>query len=149
MKRRGCNSGATCAVDPELYNILKDLRKKLAKTLELPTYVIFQDPSLEAMATTYPVTLEELQNIPGVGAGKAKRYGEDFIKVIKTHVEENEIERSEDLRVRTVANKCKLKISIIQRIDRKVALMRLRERTAWNLTNCLTKSRLLFIRAPE
>ncbi len=98
-------SGAACAVDPELYNILKDLRKKLAKRLELPPYVIFQDPSLEAMATTYPISIEELQNIPGVGAGKAKRYGEEFIKVIKTHVEENEIERPEDLRVRSVANK--------------------------------------------
>ena len=111
-------SGAACAVDPELYNILKDLRKKLAKRLELPPYVIFQDPSLEAMATTYPISIEELQNIPGVGAGKAKRYGEEFIKVIKTHVEENEIERPEDLRVRSVANKSKLKISIIQGIDR-------------------------------
>ena len=70
----------------------------------------------------YPVTLEELQNIPGVGAGKAKRYGKEFIELIKRHVEENEIERPEDLRVRTVANKSKLKVSIIQRIDRKVAL---------------------------
>ncbi len=120
-------SGASCAVDPELYNILKDLRKKIAKRLELPTYVIFQDSSLEAMATTYPITIEELQNIPGVGAGKAKRYGDDFIKVIKTHVEENEIERPEDLRVRSVANKSKLKISIIQGIDRKIPLDALAE----------------------
>lgn len=120
-------SGAACAVDPELYNILKDLRKKLAKRLELPPYVIFQNPSLEAMATTYPISIEELQNIPGVGAGKAKRYGEEFIKVIKTHVEENEIERPEDLRVRSVANKSKLKISIIQGIDRKIALDSLAE----------------------
>lgn len=119
--------GAACAVDPELYAILKDLRKKIAKRLELPPYVIFQDPSLEAMATTYPITLEELQNIPGVGAGKAKRYGEEFIKVIKAHVEENEIERPEDLRVRTVANKSKLKVSIIQAIDRKIALDELAE----------------------
>lgn len=115
-------SGASCAVDPELYSILKDLRKKIAKKHDLPPYVIFQDPSLEAMATTYPVTMEELQNITGVGAGKAKRYGEEFIKVIKTHVEENEIERPEDMRVRSVANKSKLKISIIQAIDRKIAL---------------------------
>lgn len=114
--------GASCAVDPELYNILKDLRKKIAKKLGLPPYVIFQDPSLEALATTYPINMEELQNIPGVGAGKAKRYGEDFLKVIKTHVQENEIERPEDLRVRSVANKSKLKISIIQAIDRKIAL---------------------------
>ena len=119
--------GASCAVDPELYSILKDLRKKIAKRLELPPYVIFQDPSLEAMATTYPITIEELQNIPGVGAGKAKRYGEEFVKVINAHVEENEIERPEDLRVRTVANKSKLKVSIIQAIDRKIALDELAE----------------------
>lgn len=119
--------GGVCAVDPVLYAILKDLRKKIAKKLELPPYVIFQDPSLEAMATTYPVTLEELQNIPGVGAGKAKRYGEEFVKVIKKHCDENEIERPEDLRVRTVANKSKLKVSIIQGIDRKIALDELAE----------------------
>ncbi|MBR6590071.1 MAG: DNA helicase RecQ [Bacteroidaceae bacterium] len=115
-------SGGSCAVDPALYSMLKDLRKKLSKQLEVPPYVIFQDPSLEAMATIYPVTLEELQNIPGVGAGKAKRYGEEFCRLIKRHCEENEIERPEDLRVRTVANKSKLKVSIIQSIDRKVAL---------------------------
>ena len=115
-------SGASCAVDPELYSILKDLRRKIAKKLDLPPYVIFQDPSLEAMATTYPITIDELQNITGVGAGKAKRYGEEFLKVIKAHVEENEIERPEDLRVRTVPNKSRLKISIIQAIDRKIAL---------------------------
>ena len=114
--------GASCAVDPALYSMLKDLRKKLSKKLEVPPYVIFQDPSLEAMATIYPVTLEELQNIPGVGAGKAKRYGSEFCALIKRHCEENEIERPEDLRVRTVANKSKLKVSIIQSIDRKVAL---------------------------
>ena len=114
--------GASCAVDPELYSILKDLRKKIAKKHSLPPYVIFQDPSIEAMATTYPITMEELQNITGVGAGKAKRYGAEFIKIIKTHVEENEIERPEDLRVRSVANKSKLKISIIQGIDRKIPL---------------------------
>ena len=114
--------GASCAVDPALYSMLKDLRKKLSKKLEVPPYVIFQDPSLEAMATIYPITLEELQNIPGVGAGKAKRYGAEFCQLIKRHCEENEIERPEDLRVRTVANKSKLKVSIIQSIDRKVAL---------------------------
>ena len=114
--------GASCAVDPVLYSMMKDLRKKLAKKLEVPPYVIFQDPSLEAMATTYPITIEELQNIPGVGSGKARRYGEEFIALIKRHVAENEIERPEDLRIRTVANKSKLKISIVQSIDRKVAL---------------------------
>ncbi|MBN2660913.1 MAG: DNA helicase RecQ [Tannerellaceae bacterium] len=114
--------GASCAVDPVLYSMMKDLRKKLSKKLEVPPFVIFQDPSLEAMATTYPVTLDELQNIPGVGAGKAKRYGQEFVTLIKKHVEENEIERPEDLRVRTVANKSKLKVWIVQSIDRKVAL---------------------------
>jgi ATP-dependent DNA helicase RecQ len=114
--------GGSCAVDPALYSIMKDLRKKLSKQLEVPPFVIFQDPSLEAMATTYPVTVEELQNIPGVGAGKAKRYGAEFAAIIKKYVEENEIERPEDLRVRTVANKSKLKVWIVQSIDRKVAL---------------------------
>ena len=114
--------GGVSALDNTLFAILKDLRKKIAKTNNLPPYVIFQDPSLEAMATIYPVTLEELQNIPGVGAGKAKRYGEEFCKLIKRHCEENEIERPEDLRVRTVANKSKMKVAIIQAIDRKVAL---------------------------
>ncbi|MDO9153117.1 MAG: DNA helicase RecQ [Paludibacter sp.] len=115
-------SGGTCAADDVLFSMLKDLRKKLSKKLEVPPFVIFQDPSLEAMATSYPITMDELQNIPGVGAGKAKRYGEEFLKVIKEHVRENEIIRPEDLRVRTVPNKSKLKVSIIQSIDRKIAL---------------------------
>ena len=112
----------TSAVDPIMFSMLKNLRKQISKQLNLPPYVIFQDPSLEAMATTYPITMEELQNIPGVGSGKAKRYGEEFLTLIRKHVEENEIERPEDLRVRTVANKSKLKVSIIQAIDRKVEL---------------------------
>ena len=112
--------GASAAVDPALYMMLKDLRKKMSRKLDVPPYVIFQDPSLEAMATIYPVTIEELQNIPGVGAGKAKRYGKEFCELIHKHCEENEIERPEDLRVRTVANKSKMKVAIIQAIDRKV-----------------------------
>lgn len=115
-------SGAACTVDPALYQMLKDLRKRMSKDLEVPPYVIFQDASLEAMATIYPQTIEELQNIPGVGAGKAKRYGAEFCKLIKRHCEENEIERPEDLRIRTVPNKSKIKVSIIHSIDRKVAL---------------------------
>lgn len=114
-------AGSSSAADPELYAMLKNLRKKLAKQLELPPYVIFQDPSLEAMATTYPITIEEMQNIPGVGAGKAKRYGEEFCALIKRHCDENEIERPEDFRVRTVAEGSK-NVSIIAAIDRKVAL---------------------------
>ena len=115
-------TGTSFAVDPELYAMLKNLRKKLSKQLELPPYVIFQDPSLEAMATTYPITIEEMKNIPGVGEGKAKRYGEEFCALIKRHCEENEIDRPEDIRIRTVANKSKLKVAIINAIDRKVAL---------------------------
>ena len=114
--------GGTSAADDVLFSILKSLRKKLSKKLGRPPFVLFQDPSLEAMATTYPITMEELQNIPGVGAGKAKRYGEEFLKIIKEYVKENEIIRPEDLRVRTVPKKSQLKVSIIQAIDRKVAL---------------------------
>lgn len=110
------------SIDPTLYQMLVDLRKRMSKEMDVPPYVIFQDASLEAMATVYPQNVEELQNIPGVGAGKAKRYGEDFCDLIRRHCEENEIERPEDLRIRTVANKSKIKVSIIQSIDRKVAL---------------------------
>ncbi len=120
-------SGSSCAADPELFAILSALRRKIAAGLKLPPYVIFQDPSLEAMATTYPINSDELANIVGVGVGKAKRYGDEFIKVIRTYVEENEIERPEDLRVRTVANKSKLKIAIIQSIDRKIDLNEIAE----------------------
>ena len=116
------SNGAGFAADPELFSILTSLRRKIAASLNLPPFVIFQDPSLESMATTYPITIEELANISGGGLGKAKRYGEEFVKVIKTYVEENEIDRPEDLRVRTVANKSKLKIAIIQAIDRKIDL---------------------------
>ncbi len=116
-------SGTTSAVDPVLFSMLKDLRKHIAKKNDLPPYVIFQDPSLEAMATTYPISLDELQKIPGVGAGgKAKRYGEEFLDLIRRHVEENEIERPDDLWVRTVPNKSKPRLAIIQGIDRKTPL---------------------------
>lgn len=115
-------SGAECAVAPDLYEMLKDLRKKMSKELSVPPYVIFQDPSLQTMATVFPQTLEELQNVPGVGAGKANRYGEKFCKLIKRYCEDNDIERPEDIRIRTVPKKSKLKVAIIQAIDRKVAL---------------------------
>ena len=108
--------------DMELHAMLVSLRKAMSKKLDVPPYVIFQDNSLDAMSTLYPVTLEELQNIPGVGAGKAKRYGEEFCKLIKRHCEENDIVRPTDIRVRTVANKSKNKVSIIQSIDRQVGL---------------------------
>ncbi len=122
MEEMEQNMGGCSAADEVLFSILKDLRKKLSKKLDVPPFVLFQDPSLEAMATSYPVTMDELQNIPGVGAGKAKRYGEEFLKVIKEYVEENDIIRPEDLRVRTVAKRSQLKISIIQAIDRQVDL---------------------------
>lgn len=114
--------GGSSALDAELFSILKDLRKKYSKKLNLPPFAIFQDPSLEAMCTTYPITLDELQNVPGVGAGKAKNFGQEFIDVIARYVKENDIIRPEDLRIKTVANKSKLKLEIIQAIDRKVAL---------------------------
>ena len=114
--------GSGESTDPVLFSIMKDLRKKMGQQHDVPPYVIFQDASLEAMATLYPITMDELQNIPGVGAGKAARYGQKFLEVIRRHVEENDIERPADIRVRTRPDKSKLKINIIQQIDRKVAL---------------------------
>lgn len=114
--------GGANAVDPALYQMLCDLRKELSAKLDIPPYVIFQDQSLEAMATIYPVTMDELQNIPGVGAGKARRYGKEFCELIKRWCEDNEIERPEDMRMRVVAKKSKVKVNIIQAIDRQVDL---------------------------
>ena len=116
------HEGGSSALDPTLHAMLKDLRKKVSVRLKLPPYIIFQDISLEQMATVYPITLEDLQNVQGVGAGKARRYGKEFVTLIKKYCEENEIERPEDLRVRTVAKKSVLKVKIIQSIDRQVAL---------------------------
>ena len=114
--------GGSGVLDPRLFKMLKSLRKEMSKKMNIPQYVIFQDVSLEQMATVYPVTLEELQQIQGVGAGKAKRYGKKFVELIKSHCDENEIERPEEMRVRTVAKKSMLKVKIIQSIDRQVAL---------------------------
>lgn len=115
-------SGGANSLDPELYAMLSDLRKKVAKKNNLPPYVVFQDNSLEAMATTYPITMEELQNIPGVGEGKAHRYGKEFIELISHHVEENEIERPLDFRVKTVAKRSVKKVDIIRGIDKQIQL---------------------------
>jgi ATP-dependent DNA helicase RecQ len=114
--------GGTGAVDDELIHILKDLRRKRAKLLNLPPFVIFQDPSLEDMAIQYPVTIEDLQNIVGVGAGKAKKYGAEFVKVIQEYVDEKEIIRPQDMVVKSVINKSGAKVYIIQSIDRKLSL---------------------------
>ena len=117
------HEGGISALDPTLSAMLRDLRKKVSKKLERPPYVIFQDVSLEQMATDYPVTLEELKNIQGVGEGKVKQpYAKEFVDLIRQYCEENGIERQVDLRVRTVAKKSMLKVKIIQSIDRQIAL---------------------------
>ena len=113
-------AGKGGAADEELYAMLKDLRKKVAKKHNLPPFVIFQDPSLEDMSIQYPITIEEMQNISGVGAGKAAKFGEEFIKLIKAYVEEKDIVRPQDMVVKSVANKSGNKIFIIQSIDRKM-----------------------------
>ncbi len=110
------------AGDPELFEMLKDLRKKVAKKNNLPPFVIFQDPSLSDMSIQYPITIDELKNIQGVGEGKAKRYGTEFVELIKSYVEDNDIIRAQDMVVKSVANKSKMKVSIIHSIDRKLSL---------------------------
>ena len=115
-------AGGTGAVDDELLHILKDLRKKTAKSLNLPPFVIFQDPSLEDMAIQYPIDIDELQNIVGVGAGKAKKYGLAFVKVIQEYVDDKDIIRPQDMVVKSVVNKSGVKVYIIQSIDRKLSL---------------------------
>lgn len=116
-------AGGTSALDPTLSAMLKDLRKKVSKKMGRPPYVIFQDVSIDQMATDYPVTLEELKNIQGVGEGKVKQpYAKEFVDLIKRYCDENDIVRQADLRVRTVAKKSMLKVSIIQSIDRQIAL---------------------------
>lgn len=114
--------GGGAALDETLFAMLKSLRKEISRKKKVPQYVIFQDSSLEQMATVYPVSLQELQQIQGVGSGKAKRYGKEFCDLIKRHCEENDIDRPEELRVRTVAKKSMLKVYIIQSIDRQMAL---------------------------
>ena len=119
----GEHEGAAGALDPTLAAMLRDLRKKVSKRMARPPYVIFQDVSIDQMATDYPVTLEELKNIQGVGEGKVKQpYAKEFVDLIKKYCDENEIERQADLRVRTVAKKSMLKVKIIQSIDRQIAL---------------------------
>lgn len=110
------------AADDVLFSVLKDVRRSIAKRLDVPPYVIVQDPTLEAMTTTYPVTLEEIANIPGMGSGKAKKFGREFTEVISRYVEENDIERPSDIKVRVVADRNKTKIYLIQGIDRKIDL---------------------------
>ncbi len=115
-------AGGGGAADEQLFEMLKTLRKNVAKQKNLPPFVVFQDPSLEEMATNYPITIDELKNITGVGTGKASKYGKPFIDLIKKYVEENEIERPDDMVVKSVVNKSGLKVHIIQNIDRRISL---------------------------
>jgi len=112
----------TGALDTHLLSLLKELRKKIAKQKSVPPFVVFQDPSLEEMCTHYPITMEELRQISGVGSGKAMKFGAPFIELIKKYVEDNDIERPIDLIIKTQANKSQMKVSIIQNIDRQIGL---------------------------
>ena len=114
--------GSISAVDKTLFTLLKDLRKKISKKENLPPFVIFQDPSLEDMCIQYPIHVDELKNVTGVGTGKAQKYGQPFVDLIKKYVKENEIERPIDMVVKSTVNKSGLKVYIIQNIDRKVDL---------------------------
>lgn len=134
----GAPSGATGG-DPVLFAMLKDLRKKVAKKRNLPPFVIFQDPSLADMSIQYPVSMEEMQKIQGVGQGKAQRYGKEFFELIKKYVEENDIERPDDLIVRTVANKSKLKVFIIQSVDRKIPFEDIAQSKGVDLKNIISE----------
>jgi ATP-dependent DNA helicase RecQ len=132
-------AGKSGSSDEELFAMLKDLRKKIAKKKNLPPFVVFQDPSLEDMSIQYPITLEELQNISGVGAGKAKRYGKEFIELISAYVEDKEIIRPQDMVVKSVANKSLLKVFIIQSIDRKMNLEDIAESKNLDLSDLISE----------
>jgi ATP-dependent DNA helicase RecQ len=129
----------TKSYDQKLFELLKNLRKTIAKEKDLPPYVIFQDPSLEEMATTYPTTKEELAQVNGVGMGKVNKFGKEFIDVIVQYVEENEIETASDVVVKSSVNKSKTKISIIQQIDRKIDLEEIAETTRLTFEELLTE----------
>jgi ATP-dependent DNA helicase RecQ len=116
------NTGKAGAYDEALYSLLIDLRKSISKQKNIPPFVIFQEPSLVDMCFQYPITIDELTNIQGVGNGKAARYGEPFTNLISKYVEENEIERPQDLIVKSLVNKSGLKVQLIQNIDRKLPL---------------------------
>jgi ATP-dependent DNA helicase RecQ len=131
------SKGAVC--DEELMALLKDLRRSVSRRLQLPPFVIFQDPSLEDMAIQYPITFDELKNCQGVGEGKAKKYGTDFIQLIKQYVEEKEITRPQDFVVKSVVNKSGAKVFIIQSIDRKMMLEDIADVKGLNMDELLTE----------
>lgn len=118
----GSGGARTSTTDKTLFSLLKDLRKEIARKESLPPFVIFQDPSLEDMAIQYPINMDELQRITGVGVGKAQKYGKPFLQLISSYVEENEIIRPMDMVVKSVINKSGLKVYIITNIDRKISL---------------------------
>jgi ATP-dependent DNA helicase RecQ len=129
----------TKSYDEKLFEMLKALRKKVAKEKDLPPYVIFQDPSLEEMATTYPTTKEELASVNGVGMGKVNKFGKEFLDLIQTYVDENDIETASDIVVKSSVNKSKIKIFIIQQIDRKVELDEIAESKSITFDELLTE----------
>ncbi len=132
-------SGGGGAADEQLFEMLKNLRKNVAKNMNVPPFVVFQDPSLEEMATNYPISVDELKNIAGVGSGKAVKYGKPFIDLIKKYVEDNDIERPMDLVVKSVVNKSGLKVYIIQNIDRKISLDAMAKAKGLKLTEMITE----------
>ena len=129
----------TTALDTTLVKMLKDLRRKVAKQKSIPTYVIFQDRSLEEMATYYPVSRKELENITGVSRGKAAKYGREFLKMIGKYVEENDIERASDFVVKTTGSKSKDKIYIIQNIDKRISLDTIAKYLNFDMEQLLTE----------
>ncbi|MEQ8362591.1 MAG: DNA helicase RecQ [Cyclobacteriaceae bacterium] len=127
------------AYDTRLFEMLKALRKQIAKEKDLPPYVIFQDPSLEEMATTYPTSKEELASVNGVGMGKVQKFGKSFLELIKDYVEDNEIETAADVVVKSSVNKSKIKIFIIQQVDRKVDLEEIADSKGITFEDLLTE----------
>jgi len=127
------------AADEALFVMLKDLRRSMSKKLDLPPFVIFQDPSLEDMSIQYPINMDELQNIAGVGAGKAKKFGKEFVELIKKYVEENEIERPQDMIVKSVANKSLNKVFIIQSIDKRMDFEDIAKAKGMDMNGLLTE----------
>ena len=127
------------AFDTVLFGMLKDLRKQIAKTKNLPPFVLFQDPSLEDMALQYPITIEELTNINGVGTGKANRFGKEFVTFIKNYVTENNIDRPQDFVVKSIVNKSGLKVYIIQSTDRKLPLEDIASAKGLDMTSLISE----------
>ncbi len=139
----GVGGGVEDAFDSTLFSLLKDLRKNISQEENIPPFVIFQDPSLEDMCIQYPITIEEMTHISGVGAGKAQKYGRRFIELIKNYVEENEIERPQDFVVRSVVKKSAIKVFIIQSIDRKLSFEDIARAKGLDMNELLTEIEMI------